>query len=821
MVSRSRVGSASSAWTTVALLCLLGLSVRPVQAKEARPDLTAAPLAESRAHLAAGELDEALAKALVALELAPERVDLLDHASTCAEKAGHADEALFYAWIGLSEARVEGFEPVDLDRRAKRVARLDPLKSTERPDLDGHSRRLLAIGTNCIDRKLYANAVEFLHRCKDTASGPEAEAQLEKLYGNDRSLDALLETGIDVPVRDETSRRARQMIRQDPEHEAWEDAWRIKGRNYTIVTNVGWQFASEVSLAMEQLHPYYCRVFLGKRGSVKTARCTICIYRDLDEFLEEEPAADEETLGFYQPGENRIATYDPRSEGEGLDSLWETLFHEASHQFTDMVTTGTVPAWLNEGTAAYFEGAHLLPSGRVVANDIPGHRLSGVKAALDENYPTVREVVAYFEDGSYDGSYYPVGWGLVYFLLNYEDESCKRVYAPLYESYMKTYRKGGKHDSFERFEKYFVSKAKQPEVRDFAQLKVRFKQWIDELHELEFGGGEKVEDLLQRARLQLKKSKHDAALASYRWALEKSPRHRPCLLELAEFLVQRGRRDPGIFYYRRLLEILDEARSPDEEIAGIEGTTVGALRARIRERLAEVDPTMVQLQEGAEREFRERAGAAADLYAERGFPRTAMLTLKGAIRLLGRAPALEEQRRRILDQTTEDVWRWRRFPAERGLDPWYPSGDWETQDGALAIETRHRGVLLCRESLPPRYRLEATVKISEMRTKPFVGLLFGVGDSGILNVWGTKPGGTLEANRIVADLVRREKVGKLRGEVGDAFRLAVEIDGGWARFFVDGALVGKRYYEPKDIQGRAGLMVEGSTARFTDVRLGI
>jgi len=795
------------------LLCVSAFGARSAPAGDAPQDLAAAPLAESRAHLEAGEYGPAFERALLALEYDPTRLELLDHASLCAEKAGRGDEALLYAWLGLAEGRAEELEAVELERRTKRVASLDPLPTADRPDLDGHGRRLLAIAVSCIDRKLFANAVEFLFRCKGTASGPEADAVLGKLYESDRSLQALLDTGIDVPVRDASSAKALRMARRDGEHEAWEDAWKIKGRNYTIVTNVGWQFANDVSMALEQLHPYYCSVFLGKRGASKTSRCVVDIYRDQQQFLDNEAGVDEGTLGFFQPGENRIATYDPRCEGAGLGQLWETLFHEAAHQFMEIVTTGLVPAWINEGTAAYFEGAYLQPTGHVVANTIPRHYLIDVKAALDENFPTLRDVVSYFEPGSYDACYYPVGWGLVYFLLNYEDESCERVYVPLYESYLKTYKRGGKHDSMERFEEYFVKKARQGDVKDFGTFKVRLKTWIDELHRLELGGGEVVDTLLERARREVKKRRWDAALETYRWALRKSPAHRACLFELAELLRERKERDPAIFYYRRLLEVLGEAAT-SQEGAGEMATTA-------RARLTELDPTMAQLQEVAEGALRERVLAAASLYVEKGFPRTAIMCLEAAIRLLGRAPKLTERLREIVKATKEDVWRWRRVPAERGLAPWFCSGDWKARDAALAIETRYRGTLLLRDDLPARYRIEATVKIEDMRTKPFVGLLFGVGDSGILNVWGTRPGGTLEAIRIVEDLVTRNKLGELRSEWGAPFRLAVEVDGGWARFFVDGSFVGEHYYDPKDISGRPGLMVEGSSATFTDVRVGI
>ena len=261
---------------------------------------------------------------------------------------------------------------------------------------------------------------------------------------------------------------------------------------------MGYEMAHSIAMAMEQMNQFQ---YKGRGGSMRS--CGIRVYATQAEFDELEGEKDESVKGFFVPLENRVATYDPRAEWQPLGELWSTLFHEASHQFTEATTTNLMPGWLNEGTASYFEGATLLPSGQVVANQVPTRRLEELRDFLEKGSPTLKEVVSYFEEGSYDVTYYPFGWGLVYFIQNYEDERSERVYVPIYRDYMQTYTKGGNHDVVGRFVEYFVERAQQPGIETFEQFEARWKQWIQDLADVHFGPSEKADVLLARARKQV------------------------------------------------------------------------------------------------------------------------------------------------------------------------------------------------------------------------------------------------------------------------------------------------------------------------------
>ena len=89
--------------------------------------------------------------------------------------------------------------------------------------------------------------------------------------------------------------------------------------------------------------------------------------------------------------------------------------------------------------------------------------------------------VSFFEDGSYPGEYYPYGWGLVYYIHNHEDEHSERIYVPIYQDYLKSYKGGSRHDPFERFVEYFVERADVDGVDDFPAFEAHWRAWIEEL----------------------------------------------------------------------------------------------------------------------------------------------------------------------------------------------------------------------------------------------------------------------------------------------------------------------------------------------------
>ncbi len=804
---------------TVAVLAVMALGTGP---RRAVADPGSAPDADARSHVTAGEahlsrkeLDDAWTEAVLACETEPEMLDALDLASRVAEAAGRADEALWYADRALVVALRDGLGGTDLDARAHRADALDPLAAGDRADLASYGQGLLDVGKELVKRHLYANAVECLSRCRGTMVDGDADALLEHLYHDDHVVAALLDTGLDVPLDDSESRLARRKRREDPKHADWAEAWQLKGRNYTVRTDLSFKDASEIASAMEQIHDYYCRVFLGKPGASKTARCEIDVYRTQAEFLAHEPDGGD-ALGFFVPGENRVATYDPRSEGRPYADMWETLFHESAHQFVHMICTGLVPSWLNEGTATYFEGARRLPLGRVEANLVPAERLQDLLGEMGKGDPSLEQVLSYADAASYPAEYYPVGWGVVYFLKNYEDEKGNRPYEALYEACVKAYKATRREDPLSTFQRVVLG----PMHEDLGDFQKRWQAWIHDLGALASASPEQASVLLERAREQRALGHLDAALESLRWARRKRPAFLGTELELAELHGQRREKDASLYWYRTALAEIE--RSPDlgAPCPGVEGKKLGEVAEACRRAIQALDPALLEAISTTKKTFVDRVHRTAGLYVDRGFPRTALFTLGAASRLLGGDPDLEELSHDLRAKTHADAFAWRRIPLGSGLLSWWPSGEWRADEAAASVSSEESARLLLREAPELPYRLEATVRLRPMSTRGFVGLAVGDDGTGVVDAFGVQAGGKLEGLRVLDLLTRREDLGDQGLDLEKGVRLAVEVDSRHVSLFVDGRAVGRLPYAPGELAGAAGLFVESGWAEVRDVRLG-
>jgi hypothetical protein len=798
-------------------------------------------LAQARALLEGGKAAEALLKAKEGLEFAPRQIELLDLASRAAGDAGAKDEALWYGVIAGEEladlAAPSKSEKAIADALGKRLLELDPLGRKGAATLDAYAASIAAIGKDCASKKLFVNAVDLLGRCRGTAASAAAEAELAKVYANKKAVEALLDSGLDVPVQAKRKRSPESIAREDAKHSTWDTAHEIKGKQYTIKTDMGLELAESMSFAMEQMNAFYRKVFHVKEfGGGQTARATICVYKSRSEFDQHEGTPSDpispNVAGFFRPGANYVATYDPRSDERSFAFLWETLFHESSHQFTHMISADLIPAWLNEGTASYFEGARLRANGLVETNLVPDERLGSLEALLKMtesggtgiaksagNVPTLEEVVTYYQPGSYPGEYYPFGWGLVYFLLNYEDEHSQRVYEKPYQDFMLAYKSGGKHDVKGRFVEHMVTKAKQPGVSTFEQFEARWRAWIHELNALYFGPPEMADRLVVRARKQVADKALDSAEESYEWALRKRPGDAVANFELAELLAGQKRNDAAIYRYRAAAASLRELGESTEPIPGSD-LTPSDLLAISETALAKLDPALCDAMQKADASFATSIAEAARAYAEKEMPRASLGLLDSAQVLYGRASALAALRDEIAKASGVDTRRWRRLPAVGELVEWEGGSAWGAKDGALVGQSDSPSFCMWREDVPPRYSFEAKIDASELgKEQGFVAMLFGENAKGLQFV-----GFSSKGNGIYGKLDKGfENTGPLpsiRPDKLGGFTLRIEVFPDRVEFLVDGKSAGKpKSYDPEDLAGRIGFVVQGGQAKLSEIRV--
>jgi len=198
-----------------------------------------------------------------------------------------------------------------------------------------------------------------------------------------------------------------------------------------------------------------------------------------------------------------------------------------------------IPAWLNEGSASYFEGCVIKADGTILKNNVAESRLRSWYYLENSNErKSLEQLVAHERNAgpdlkrhtrSYEGEYYPYGWAFVYFLLNYE-EGDLRVYGPAispgdgipaeykkvrpagrlvyrqaYLDYLAFFAKEGNKKSdqyypFEMAKKFFIEDIGDPDVPNWEAFENRWRRFTNSLYGEMLAGPEFADVLQARCR---------------------------------------------------------------------------------------------------------------------------------------------------------------------------------------------------------------------------------------------------------------------------------------------------------------------------------
>lgn len=777
--------------------------------------------AQAKSLLDAKQGPDALAKAKEGLEIAPDSVELLDIASRAAGLAGQSDEAVWYAALAVETAS-GGKERLAAEIQ-KRAAELDPLQLKSQAVMSAYGQVLLKLGQRCVAKKLYVSAVDLLTRCRGTPLAREAELELSKLYENKAAVEALLDSGLDVPIK-QKKRSPAAIAKEDKKHATWENAYEIKGKCYTVITNMGLEMAEQMSSAMEQINRFYRKTFHIKEQGGDTARVKIKVFKsraEFDKFSMEkgDPPMAPGVKGFFSSSALKVCTYDTREEGFPPSFLWSTLFHEASHQFTSlMAPSGAVPTWLNEGTASYFEGARLLSNGTIETNLVPEGRLSELKLRLAEGAPTLKDVVTYYKPGSYPGEYYPFGWGLAYFLNNYEDESSVRVYKPLYRDYMLAYKSGAQHDVLGRFVEYFVTNAKQPGITTFEDFEKRWKAWILALDDIYFGPPAKAEVLIARARKQHADKQPESAIESYKWALRKRPGDVIACFELAEVLAGEKQDDAAIYNYQRVISLSRALEDRTKPVAKGETVTAAEMIEKAKERIGKLDKGLNEGLSSADATLEASALETAQSYAEHKFPLIALRLLDQAQSAMGDSTELAQLRAKLAKSSGADPRRWRRLAISSDLAEWEAGDAWKARGSTISATSTGPSICYLREDLPEHYSFEVKVNAAALEKVSMMGLVFGAGGRSV-QMMGVYPDGDVMALALKKGLTPLKRLGHVEKDRLKEVTLTVAVSKDKVEFSIDGKPAETRTYPIEDLEGQVGLVIYGGSGEFSDIKI--
>lgn len=322
-------------------------------------------------------------------------------------------------------------------------------------------------------------AMELLQRVQPLARGPDL-AGIKELIGKIRSST----TAVDL-----TATAGKRPA------EGWPEIT-VESKRYVMRAHLEPSVAELLGHTMDEIFEYYVKIYFdGNTAYLDPRKATIVIHPDQADLRKGWTQDDGAPEGWWSPMDWEVHAYDTRPNTGRLDWMLETLFHEASHQFMTMLARGGLtPAWLNEGTSSFFEGASAMADGTVLWPDAARERLRSLYSMLTiksdggGRIPSFLDVISFYKPGSYPGEYYPWGWGLVYYLQQYEDPATLEYpYRALYMKYRdEVVRKGGEPKA--AFERVLVGAGTPRGNQTLEDFERDWRKWIVEtIYPLHFG----------------------------------------------------------------------------------------------------------------------------------------------------------------------------------------------------------------------------------------------------------------------------------------------------------------------------------------------
>ncbi len=394
-------------------------------------------------------------------ELSPDEQRLLGAAL---EQLGRVDEAAQRLEVAADGFAYAGREP---EQKAALIAlrRLDPLSARREPFLRKVSTTLLASAEDLLAGGDAERALSLAERIPRIARGKEVKPAADLLA---RARASFEKVQLAQPAEaDAPASVERPLIVRESEH-------------YRLSCHLEPEVVERLGRLMDDVHAYYVQIYFdGEAKKARGGKATIVVAPTKTAMLKGWPG-EGAPEGWWSPGTNEVHAYDTRAATGKLDEMLETLFHEASHQFmTILAGGGWIPAWLNEGTASFFEGAVAMADGRVLWPRAALRRLEALRFQIArQQAPRLRDVIEFEGAGSYPPEYYAWGWGLVYFLQEYEDPATlEHPYRPLYAQYRSAVIRAGQ-GSFAAFEKTFLKDDAPRPHPDYASFARDWEAWM-------------------------------------------------------------------------------------------------------------------------------------------------------------------------------------------------------------------------------------------------------------------------------------------------------------------------------------------------------
>jgi hypothetical protein len=264
----------------------------------------------------------------------------------------------------------------------------------------------------------------------------------------------------------------------------WGQAFVRDSRCYQVRTNTSLEVAEYVGVLMDAINYHYCRLF--RVRSVR--RANINVFRthgEMAAWAREhcKYAVKKKTLGFFSTREGgTICVVWKQLLGQHPQTV---LMHEGTHQFVSSVWgSRTLPVWLNEGFAVYFENSKFdgrnLDIGR-----IPAARLRRLQTQMKAGKHVTLEKLFDAERKNFSVDCYGSAWAFVYWLAHSAEGQRRKLHEICLQKYVQDCRR--KHRDGRRLAVYLGVSMKD--------LEKQWQQWVLQLDPKDpHGGTRKSED---------------------------------------------------------------------------------------------------------------------------------------------------------------------------------------------------------------------------------------------------------------------------------------------------------------------------------------
>lgn len=774
---------------------------------------------------AANQKEEARNKLNLVLERAADHVEAL----VLMARLDILEDRTDYAFAGLEHAILLGDElasPSPAETASIEAARIlqaehDKRAEAVRNDVASHGKYLMREVQRLEKLKLYIAAFRLLNRVEELQGSSAESRTIRKRLLTKGPNDIAVEdiAGGSDPLAGVS---AAWIAKHDEEHSEWEKHAVQETEHYTIRTNAGYEVLVIAATICEQLHHMY-RDFYGVPMDREVRKVDVRIFASNAEFQDYAPEG-MKTAGGYFAGKE-IVTFDT---GGNRGELWETLAHEASHQFTSLVSQGWQPTWLNEGTATWFEGVRILSNGQVRRNLIPrySNRLGTFirHSKSDEAFSLATILTTKPGLSNYTGVHYSYGWALIYFLYNYSDPTGRLAFRETLQNYLvEGFTKQAEPDQHvSDFLERLIKPAKVPDITDLESFEKAWKAWIIRLDRISSGKESPIEAWMTTARLCANNKKlRKVADEFITRVLQRNPVHEEALSLGAQVAWKLKNRDRAFDRFSRLLFVAGESKEslkrPEIKEARKRASSMDRKRFQLKSRKKKIIETLI---------------AHAHAYEEGGLPRRALQIAK-RIDGFGTTPGQASMSDELMARHDISKARWSVLFNERDIREWdYAEegspfgvegdelvGAFDEPDKGLVVPYR---VLFSRRKIDGDFTFSANVAEDPKTKCRMIGICFGIKNPNDFMALVYFPRhGVLDLAEHSGDswrLIKRTNVGYWKK--GSWTEALIEVKNGKARLQFKGKEPFKNQgLTAEQLTGSIGLLVGGGKARYRHLRL--